>query len=239
MYKIFKKLILKDKITINNREIEIITEKRNMKDNINHPEHYGGEDNPYETIKVIEAWNMDFNLGNAIKYISRAGKKNNKVVEDLKKAIFYIDREIQNYQLNLNVLEINDKINQDIDKKRKYLNDVYKNLLKPKIVCLCGSTRFYKEFVKQNYNETMKGNIVLSVGFYPHSSNEMHGEKIGITSEQKVALDELHKRKIDLCDEVLILNIGGYIGESTKNELEYARSKNKKISFLEPIITNK
>ena len=66
-----------------------------MKDEVNHPSHYGGGDNPYETIKVIDAWGLDFSLGNAVKYISRAGKKNkDKVVEDLKKAKWYIEHEI-------------------------------------------------------------------------------------------------------------------------------------------------
>lgn len=101
----------------------------------------------------------------------------------------------------------------------------------PCIVCLCGSTRFYKEFQKANYEETMKGNIVLSVGFYPHSSEEMHGEKIGITSEQKTALDELHKRKIDIADEVLVINVDGYIGSSTASEIEYAMSLGKPVRF--------
>lgn len=67
-----------------------------------------------------------------------------------------------------------------------------------------------------------------------HASGNRHAESVGCTSEQKIALDELHKRKIDLADEVMILNVGGYIGESTKSEMEYARSKGKKISFLEP-----
>ena len=63
-----------------------------MMDKVNHPNHYGG-DTTYETIKVIEAWDLGFNLGNAIKYISRAGKKGNRV-EDLNKALFYLKREI-------------------------------------------------------------------------------------------------------------------------------------------------
>lgn len=108
---------------------------------------------------------------------------------------------------------------------------------KPTVVCLCGSTRFYKEFQRLNYEETMKGNIVLSVGFYPHASEEMHGEKIGINSEQKMALDELHKRKIDMADEVLVINVGGYIGESTKSEIEYAMRLNKTVRYLEDKIT--
>lgn len=64
-------------------------------DRVNHPDHYGGKDNPYEAIKVIEAWKLGFNLGNCIKYISRAGKKDSRE-QDLKKARWYLDREIEN-----------------------------------------------------------------------------------------------------------------------------------------------
>lgn len=104
---------------------------------------------------------------------------------------------------------------------------------KPKIVCLCSSTRFKDAFDEANYQETMKGNIVLSVGFYMHATGNKHGDGIGCTPEQKIALDELHKRKIDLADEVLILNVEGYIGESTKSEIEYAKSHGKVIRYLE------
>jgi hypothetical protein len=62
---------------------------------VNHPSHYGGEGNPYEAIKVIEAWDLGFNLGNVVKYLSRAGKKGN-TLEDLLKAAWYLQREIQN-----------------------------------------------------------------------------------------------------------------------------------------------
>lgn len=103
----------------------------------------------------------------------------------------------------------------------------------PTIVCLCGSTRFHKEFVKQNYLETMAGKIVLSVGFFSHADKEIHGEDIGITPEQKIMLDELHKRKIDMADEVFVLNVLGYIGESTKSEIEYAKSIGKPVRYLE------
>ena len=66
-----------------------------MSDNVDHPSHYGGDDNTYETIKVIEAWNLGFCLGNAVKYISRAGKKDkSKEIEDLEKAVWYLQREI-------------------------------------------------------------------------------------------------------------------------------------------------
>lgn len=103
----------------------------------------------------------------------------------------------------------------------------------PSIVCLCGSTRFYATFQEANYRETMAGNIVLSVGFYPHSSEQAHGESIGITPAQKEELDRLHFRKIELADRVVILNCGGYIGESTRRELEYARKLGKRVEFWE------
>lgn len=63
-----------------------------MSDTVNHPEHYGGADNPYEAIKVIEAWSLGFCLGNTVKYISRAGKKTDDVLVDLKKARWYLGR---------------------------------------------------------------------------------------------------------------------------------------------------
>jgi hypothetical protein len=103
----------------------------------------------------------------------------------------------------------------------------------PTIVCLCGSTRFYKDFMEHNYLETMKGNIVLSVGFYPHAVNEMHGEGVGITPEQKEELDQLHLRKVELADEILVLNRDGYIGTSTARELAHAQALGKVVRFLE------
>lgn len=98
---------------------------------------------------------------------------------------------------------------------------------KPKIVCLCGSTRFKNEFIEINKSETLKGNIVLSVGLFGHADN------IELSEQQKEMLDELHKRKIDLADEVIILNINNYIGKSTKGEIEYAIKIKKPIKYLE------
>ncbi len=81
---------------MNDREATFtIDEDKPKKEMVNHPKHYGGKDNPYEAIKVIEAWDLGFNLGNTLKYISRAGKKDN-IIQDLEKALFYLDREIQN-----------------------------------------------------------------------------------------------------------------------------------------------
>ena len=72
-----------------------------MSDQVNHPQHYGGADNPYEAIKVIEAWDLDFCLGNTVKYISRAGKKEtDKTVQDLEKAKWYLERKISQLKNN-------------------------------------------------------------------------------------------------------------------------------------------
>ena len=73
--------------------------KKTMSEQVNHPQHYGGENNIYEAIKVIEAWDLDFHLGNTVKYISRAGKKGtDKELQDLKKALWYLQRKIENLQ---------------------------------------------------------------------------------------------------------------------------------------------
>lgn len=109
---------------------------------------------------------------------------------------------------------------------------------RPRIVTLCGSTRFYDEFQQANYDETMAGHVVLSVGFYPHAKAEHgHGEGVGHDSAEKVALDELHKRKIDMADEVLVVSdASGYYGDSTRSEIEYARAIGKPIRFqVEPV----
>lgn len=107
---------------------------------------------------------------------------------------------------------------------------------RPRIVCLCGSTRFYAEFQQANYDLTMQGAIVLSVGFYPHSKAEHgHGEGVGHDSAEKTALDELHKRKIDLADDVLVVSdASGYFGASTEGEIKYAVMQGKPVRFAVP-----
>ena len=89
-------------------------------------------------------------------------------------------------------------------------------MTKPTIVCLCGSTRFGEAFRKANFDETLAGKIVLSVGCDFKSD-----EALGLTPEDKLRLDALHLCKIDLADEVLVLNVGGYIGASTAREIAY------------------
>jgi hypothetical protein len=101
----------------------------------------------------------------------------------------------------------------------------------PQIVCLCGSTRFMQVFYDVGSDLTLRGHIVLTVGVCKHP--EDHGaEALGADVARR--LDELHLWKIDLADIVVILNVGGYIGESTAAELNYARQCNKRIHFLEP-----
>ncbi len=105
---------------------------------------------------------------------------------------------------------------------------------KPTIVCLCGSTRFGEAFRLAEFQETLAGNIVLTIGCNMKSDDDLFGHLNEAAREQiKRNLDELHLRKIDLAKEVLILNVGGYIGESTSRELAYAQSLGKEIRYLE------
>lgn len=99
------------------------------------------------------------------------------------------------------------------------------------IVTLCGSTRFYEAFQKANYELTMLGKIVLSVGFYPHHE---HSETAGCTPQQKIELDRLHLDKIAMSDEVYVLNVDGYIGESTCRKIQFALGLGIFVDFLDP-----
>ena len=98
-----------------------------------------------------------------------------------------------------------------------------------KIITLCGSIKFKDEFMRIQEKLTLDGNIVLTPNFF----NNIKKEEIDL--ETKKMLDEMHKQKIDISDEIYVINVGGYIGESTKSEIEYAKRKGKKISYLESI----
>ncbi len=101
----------------------------------------------------------------------------------------------------------------------------------PGIVCLCGSTRFMEAFHAAGWQFTLDGYIVLSVGVCKHAEDH-GGEALG--QDVAARLDELHLRKIDLSDRVFVLNVDGYIGESTRREIEYAIAIGKPLSYLEP-----
>ena len=105
----------------------------------------------------------------------------------------------------------------------------------PVIVCLCGSTRFWRTFQQAGLSETLAGRIVLSIGAASGTDDDHFGNLPREEYDRvKVMLDELHLRKIDLADEVLILNVGGYVGESTQKELEYALAHGKRVRWWEP-----
>lgn len=103
------------------------------------------------------------------------------------------------------------------------------------VVTLCGITKFKEEFLRVQKELTLQGKIVLSVGLFGHSGdNEIwEGMAKGILTKTKLMLDEIHKRKIDMCDYIFVINKNGYIGESTKSEIEYAIKNGKGIKYLE------
>ena len=103
---------------------------------------------------------------------------------------------------------------------------------RPRIVCLCGSTRFYDEFRRQNLRLTLAGEIVLSIGCDTKSDGDLAAAGEVDFAAVKTDLDALHKRKIDLADYVLVINLGGYVGESTRSEIEYAKSIGKRVEYL-------
>ncbi len=103
------------------------------------------------------------------------------------------------------------------------------------VITLCGSTRFKKEFMEVQKRLTLEGNIVISVGLFGHSGDQevWGGMDEGILSKTKEMLDDMHKRKIDMADFIYVINVGGYIGESTKSEIEYAKMHDKEVKYLE------
>ena len=104
-----------------------------------------------------------------------------------------------------------------------------------KVITLCGSTRFKDEFLKVQKELTLKGNIVISVGLFGHSGDSEGWENMdeGTLTKTKEMLEDMHKRKIDMADEIFVINVGGYIGDSTKSEIEYAKAHGKKVNYLE------
>lgn len=108
----------------------------------------------------------------------------------------------------------------------------YEQYERPVIVCLCGSTRFKQAWYEETKRLTLEGHIVLGVGDLDPNHPDTN---VPIDPEAKERLDELHKRKIDLADWVLVLNVGGYIGFSTLSEIQYAEKRGKTVRYLEPL----
>ena len=101
---------------------------------------------------------------------------------------------------------------------------------KYKVITLCGSTKFKDAYLKAQKDLTLQGNIVISVGLFGHS-----GDDEVWTEGTKAMLDDMHKRKIDMADEIFVINVGGYIGESTRSEIEYAMKNGRVVNYLEPV----
>ena len=101
---------------------------------------------------------------------------------------------------------------------------------KYRVVTLCGSTKFKNYFMEMQKALTLDGYIVISVGLFGHS-----GDDEVWTEGTKEMLDDMHKRKIDMADEIFVINVDGYIGESTKSEIEYAIKTGKGVAYLHPI----
>ena len=96
------------------------------------------------------------------------------------------------------------------------------------VITLCGSTRFKEQFLEAQKRLTLAGNIVISVGLFGHS-----GDDEVWTEGTKEMLDDMHKRKIDMADGIYVINVGGYIGQSTRSEIEYALAHGKAVEYLE------
>ena len=101
---------------------------------------------------------------------------------------------------------------------------------KYKVITLCGSTRFKDAFLEAQKRLTLEGNIVISVGLFGHS-----GDDEVWTEGIKEMLDDMHRSKIDMADEIYVINVRGYIGSSTRGEIEYAKATGKTVNYLEPI----
>ena len=97
-----------------------------------------------------------------------------------------------------------------------------------KIITLCGSTKFKEQYLEAQKRLTLEGNIVISVGLFGHS-----GDDEVWAEGTKAMLDDMHKRKIDMADEIFVINVGGYVGESTRNEIAYAQEHGKVVRYLE------
>lgn len=95
-------------------------------------------------------------------------------------------------------------------------------------VTLCGSIRYEEEFLRVQKELTLRGKIVLSVGFFPHP-----GDHESLDTETRTMLGDIHKRKIDMADAIFVINKNGHIGQSTQSEIEYAKANGKKIEYLE------
>lgn len=121
----------------------------------------------------------------------------------------------------------NESLNTTLETKLDQSNIAKTQKLERGIITLCGSTKFKDEFIAMLEILTLGGWIVLLPGYYGHCA------RFPVSEEVKDTLDALHKKKIDMSDAIYVLNIDGYIGESTKDEIQYAKEHNKEIIYYE------
>ena len=101
------------------------------------------------------------------------------------------------------------------------------NRKKYKVITLCGSTKFKEDFLREQEKLTLAGNVVISVGIFAHADRK------NLALSEKILLDDIHRQKIDMADEILVINKKDYIGESTKKEIDYAMVLGKSIRYME------
>lgn len=112
-------------------------------------------------------------------------------------------------------------------------------MVKYPIVTLCGSTRFKDAFLREQKRLTLEGNVVISVGLFGHSGDceVWDGMDEGSLGKTKAMLDDMHRQKIDMADSIFVINVDGYIGDSTAKEIEYAKQTGKEVRYLEENIS--
>lgn len=149
--------------------------------------------------------------------------------EEVERRLSHFDRPIEEYSLPTQYER------QALQTALHYM-EREERLRNRRVVCLCGSTRFTDEMLVIQWDMTKRGCVVLSWCALPDSyfasEDKTH---IGDQEDVKEIVDEVHKRKIDLCTEVFVVSVGGYIGESTASEIHYARSIGKPVTYLEPL----
>ena len=208
-----------------------------------------------EEINKIEGRKANYRILDEEEYLKELDKKlfeeahefvEEHSIEELADLMEVINAEIKVRNINYEDIEEVRKIK--AEKKGKFENKIYLNyveqdyidkkeeeeskkewrkLKKYNIITLCGSINLKDEFLKVQEKLVLEGNIVFTPNFFSNISKEE------ISLETKEMLDKMHKQKIDMSDEIYVINQGGYIGESTKLEIEYAKSKGKKITYLE------
>lgn len=151
--------------------------------------------------------------------------------EDLNILAAWIDLQDARHAVDIND-ERQTEVQQDVRRLARRLGQLEQL---PEVVCLVGSTRFHEQYKEQNLRLTLEGRIVLTIGVNAHDDDTFANMDPLDVVLIKEGLDRLHLRKIDLADRVFCINVGGYVGESTSNELRYATISGKPIDYLEEV----